>query len=97
MKKTISKVLMLLGALLVLGAAGDSDVQRIPFGAVIVKLIIGIALFAAGYILYKKVNTPKPKLESDTLKNNELFVNSRQATTPAYEDILTQRKGFVNK
>lgn len=49
-----------------------------------------------GYILYKKVNTPKPKLESDTL-NNELFVNGRQATTPAYEDILTQRKGFVNK
>ena len=96
MKKTISKVFMLFGALLVLGAAGDSDTQRIPFGAVIVKLIIGIALFAVGYILYKKVNTPKPKLESDTL-NNELFVNGRQATTPAYEDILTQRKGFVNK
>jgi len=76
MKKTISKVLMCFGALLVLGAAGDSDIQRIPFWAVIAKVIIGIVLCTVGYILHKKVNTPKPKLESDTL-NNEMFVNCR--------------------
>ena len=37
-----------------------------------------------GYILYKKVNTPKPKPESVT-SNNEICVNSKQATKPAYE------------
>lgn len=87
MKKTISKVLMCFGAVLVLGAAGDSDVQRIPFGAVIVKLIIGMVLFAVGYILYKKVNTPEPKSES--AHKTTKFVNSKQATTPAYGNNFT--------
>ena len=93
MKRKISKGLMLAGALLVLGAAGDSDTNALTFDGVVLKLIIGIALFAVGYILYKKVNTPKPKLRSVTL-NNEICVNSKQATTPAYKNNFTTTKGI---
>ena len=92
MKRKISKCLMAAGAFLILGAAGDSDTNALTFEGTVIKVSIAIALFAVGYILYKKVNTPKPKLRSVTL-NNE-FVNSKQATTPAYKNNFTTTKGI---
>ena len=93
MKRILSKALMSAGALLILGAAGDSDLGRLSFSGVILYVILGILLFAVGYILYKKVNTPERKPESVTY--NEEFV-CRQVATPAYNNILSQRKEFVN-
>ena len=93
MKRILSKALMSAGALLILGAAGDSDTGALTIEGAVLKVGIGIALFVVGYILYKKVNTPEHKPESVTY--NEEFV-SRQATTPAYNKILPQRKEFVN-
>ena len=93
MKRIIGKSLMVFAALIVLGAAGDSDTGALTIEGAVLKVIAAIVLFAVGYILYKKVNTPEQKPESVTY--NEEFVN-RQATTPAYNKILPQRKEFVN-
>lgn len=93
MKRTISIALRTAGVLLILGAAGDSDTNMLTFEGVILKVIIAAVLFAVGYILSKKVNTPKPKPESVT-SNNENCVNSKQATTPAYNDNFTTTKGI---
>ena len=93
MKRTISIALRTAGVLLMLGAAGDSDTNVLTFEGVVLKVITAAALFAVGYILSKKVNTPKPKLRSATYKNNE-FVNSKQATTPAYKNNFTTTKGI---
>lgn len=91
MKRTISIALRTAGVLLMLGSAGDSDTNVLTFEGVLLKVAVATTLFAVGYILSKKVNTPKPKPESVTL-NNE-FVNCKQATTPAYKNNFTTTKG----
>jgi len=53
MKRTISKALMAVGAVLVLGAAGDSDTGALTIEGAVLKVGIGIALFLTGYILHK--------------------------------------------
>ncbi len=94
MKRKIGKGLMIAGALLVWGAAGDSDTGQLTFEGAILKVSAGIVLFVLGYILYKKVKTSEQSPEVFT-KQRRKFV-SRQVMTPAYKKILTQRKEFVN-
>ncbi len=53
MKQKIAIFLILAGALLILGAAGDSDTGRIPIEWVLMKIAAGIILFGAGFILRK--------------------------------------------
>ncbi len=93
MKRKIAKGLMAAGVLLVWGAAGDSDTNALTFEGAVIKVVAAIVLFAVGYILSKKVNAPKQKPESVTLKNNE-FVNCKQATTPAYKTNFSTTKGI---
>lgn len=93
MKRTINKALMAAGALLVLGAAGDSDTGTLSFEGAVLKVAIGIVLFLLGYILHKNKHSQAETQEH--LFNNEEFV-SRQVMTPAYKKILSQRKEFVN-
>ncbi|MBQ8338580.1 MAG: hypothetical protein IJY33_05495 [Oscillospiraceae bacterium] len=93
MKRKIGKGLMIAGALLVWGAAGDSDTGVLDFDGVLLKVAISIALILLGYILHKNKGSRAEAQEH--LFNNEVFV-SRQVMTPAYKKILTQRKEFVN-
>ncbi|MBQ7799660.1 MAG: hypothetical protein IJ370_04135 [Oscillospiraceae bacterium] len=93
MKRKIGKGLMIAGALLVWGAAGDSDTGVLDFDGVLLKVAISIALILLGYILHK--NKGSRAKAQEHLFNNEVFV-SRQVMTPAYKKILTQRKEFVN-
>ena len=53
MKRKIGKGLMIAGALLVWGAAGDSDTGALDFNGVLLKVAISIALILLGYILHK--------------------------------------------
>lgn len=93
MRRKLSNILMCVGALLILGAAGDSDLGRLSFSGMLLYVVLGILLSAVGFMLHKKVSTPERKPGGVTY--NEVFVN-RQATTPAYNKILPQRKEFVN-
>ena len=100
MRRKLSSILICVGALLILGAAGDSDLGRLSFSGMLLYVVLGILLSAVGFMLHKKVNTPERKPESVPLYN-EVFVdneivNCKQNTTPAYKNILTQRKEFVN-
>lgn len=84
MKRKIGKGLMIAGALHVLGAAGDSDTGRLTLEGVAMKVGIGIALFAVGYILSEKVKTPEQSSEAFTKKQIKVL-NSKQDATSAYK------------
>ena len=83
MKRKIGKGLMIAGALLVLGAAGDSDTGRLTLEGAVLKVGIGIALFVLGYILCKKVKTSKQSSEGFT---KHIKLDSKQTTTSAYKN-----------
>ena len=53
MKNKIPKACLIIGAVLVMGAAGDSDIGRLSIEGVILKLAIGLIVFGAGVLLNK--------------------------------------------
>lgn len=93
MKRKIGKGLMAFGVLLVLGAAGDSDIGRLTLEGVILKLAIGISMFVLGYILHKNKGS---KAEAKEHLFTDLSTDVGRVRGPAYKEILSQRKGFVN-
>lgn len=53
MKYKLSKVLLIIGSLIILGAAGDSDAGHTPFELVVIKLVLGLFLCAVGFFLHR--------------------------------------------
>ena len=53
MKYKLSKALLIIGSLIVLGSAGDSDTGRISFELVLIKLISGLILCTIGFYLHR--------------------------------------------
>lgn len=83
MKRILSKALMSAGALLILGAAGDSDTGALTIEGAVLKVGIGIALFVVGYILYKKAKTSEQSSEDFT---KHFISYSKQDATSAYKN-----------
>ncbi len=51
MQSKIANVCLIASAVLVLGAAGDSDLGRLTIESVILRLIVGAAVFGIGMLL----------------------------------------------
>lgn len=86
MKRKIAKGLMLAGALLAWGAAGDSDTGRLTFEGAVIKVVAAIVLFAVGYILYIKAKSSEQNSEDFT---KHISLNSKQTTTSVYDKYFT--------
>lgn len=66
--------------------------------AAAIPLIIGFLAYLGDWLYEKEVDKAKTSEQAQRSLHNikKNFVNSKQATTPACKNILTQRKGFVN-
>ena len=47
--KNVCKILMIVGAIIVIGTAGASDLDLITFNQMIIRALIGSLIFAIGY------------------------------------------------
>lgn len=53
--KTIGVILMVVGFVFMLGTAGASDLNTIPFAQIMIQLIMSLSITALGFIIIKKL------------------------------------------
>ena len=49
--RKFGSLLFVVGIILILGAAGASDIEAMPFGQVVAQALTGLALGAIGYVI----------------------------------------------